>query len=295
MNLQSLRVFKIAATHESMSVAADALLYAPSTVTMHVRQLEAEWGVTLFEKNGRGVKLTQDGRALLAKVESILDQVDQLQMNVQEIEKGGAGHIRIGAIEPAGSWRVAPLLAEFARNRPLLQINMEAGSVYAISERLIAGEIDLGITQMLLPGCNLPFEPLYQEPMRLLMREDHPLAKDEVISIEQLKSERLIFTETIAAYKTVIEHGLTYYRGSNPYAGIEINSIQAAIVFVQMGIGIAVIPEICLTPLPPNTVLCRILESDFEMTVGILHRDVDTPKQRVLEAFTDVLRRNLRS
>lgn len=99
MNLQSLRVFKMAAKSSSLSAAAEELLYAPSTVTMHIRQLETEWGVKLFEKSGRSVKLSSDGTALLAKVESILEQVDQLQRNVQGIERGEAGHIRIGAIE----------------------------------------------------------------------------------------------------------------------------------------------------------------------------------------------------
>lgn len=295
MNLQSLRVFMTAAYADSLSAAADELLYAPSTVTMHIRQLEAEWGVTLFEKDGRSVKLTSDGVALLAKVKSILEQVDLLQHNVREMEKGTAGHLNFAAIEPVGSWRIAPLLAEFARTRPLLQINMESGSKYSIGNRVRDGHIDLGIMQDPNPGCLLPFEPLYIEKMRLLIRDDHPLAKEDMVSIEQLRNERLIFTETIVSYRTVIQHGLTYYRGNNPYAGIEINSIQAATTFVQKGIGIAILPEICVSPPPPNTVVRPIVESDFEMTIGLVHRDIDKPKPKVLEDFIELLRCNLRT
>ena len=87
MNLQSLRVFMTAAYAKSLSAAAEELLYAPSTVTMHIRQLEAEWGVQLFEKDGRSVKLTSDGIALIAKVKTILEQVDWLQHHVSELEK----------------------------------------------------------------------------------------------------------------------------------------------------------------------------------------------------------------
>lgn len=192
-----------------------------------------------------------------------------------------------------GSWRVAPILADFVRNRPMLQINMEAGSLYSIGDRLEAGHIDLGIIQTPLPGCRLPFEPLYVERMRLLIHENHPLATKDNVHIHELRDERLIFTETIVSYKTVIQQGLTYYRGKNPYAGIEINSIQAAITFVQQGIGIAVIPEICVTPPPPDTIVRPVAESDFEMTIGLLHRQMNSPKQKVLEAFIVVLRHHL--
>jgi len=295
MNLQSLRVFMTAAYSESLSAAADQLLYAPSTVTMHIRQLEAEWGVQLFEKDGRSVKLTSDGVALLAKVKSILEQVDLLQHNVRELERGAAGHLNFAAIEPVGSWRVAPLLAEFARTRPLLQINMESGSVYSICTRVGEGHIDFGIMQDPGPKGNVYFEPLYMEKMRLLIRDDNPLAKEERVSVEQLQNERLIFTETINSYRTVIQHGLTYYRGNNPFAGIEINSIQAAITFVTCGIGIAVMPEVCITPPPPNTIVRPIVESDFEMTIGLVYRDIDRPKPKVVEDFIEILRRNLRT
>ena len=148
MNLQSLRTFYIAARYESLTAAAEELLYAPSTVTLHIQQLEAEWGVKLFEKKGRGVKLTTDGRVILGKVKAIINQVDTLDRTVTDITEGEAGHIRIGAIEPVASCVIAPLLGEFMRDRPRLQINFETGSIYSIVERVSAGELDIGITQM---------------------------------------------------------------------------------------------------------------------------------------------------
>lgn len=295
MNLQSLRVFMTAAYAKSLSAAADELLYAPSTVTMHIRQLEAEWGVQLFEKDGRSVKLTSDGVALIAKVKTILEQVDWLQHHVKELDQGNAGHLNFASIEPVGSWRIAPLLAEFARERPLLQINMEMGNKYSICERVLEGYLEFGIMQDPGPKERVFFEPLYMESMRLLLRDDHPLAKENAISVEQLQNERLIFTETIISYRTVIQRGLTYYRGNNPYAGIEINNIPAAVAFVTQGIGIAILPEICVTPPPANTVVRPIIESDFEMTIGLIFKTIDTPRSKVIEDFLDTIRLNLRT
>ena len=210
-------------------------------------------------------------------------------------KKGNAGHLNFAAIEPVGSWRIAPLLAEFARERPLLQINMEMGNKYSICERVLEGHIEFGIMQDPGPKGNVFFEPLYMESMRLLIREDHPLAKEDAVSVEQLQNERLIFTETIISYRTVIQHGLTYYRGNNPYAGIEVNNIPAAVAFVTSGIGIAIMPEVCITPSPANTVIRPIIESDFEMTIGIIFRHIDTPRPKVVDGFIELLRHNLRT
>lgn len=272
MNLQSLRTFLIAAENESMTAAADELLYAQSTVTTHIKQLEAEWNVTLFRKEGRGVRLTSEGRAILAKVKTIIQSMEALNETIRSVDVGCAGHLRIAAIEPIGSHLIAPLLAQFSKTRPLLQLNYETGSYYAISGRYERQELEIAITQRPDSTYPLPFEALFTERIQLLIREDHPLARAEKIRIEDLNSERLIFTETIWAYQGIIEAGLVYYGGMNPYAGIEINSIHAAMTFVERGVGMALLPDYCLSIIPNTTVIREIEGNPFSREVGYLHR-----------------------
>jgi len=293
MNLQSLRTFLIAAENESMTAAADEQLYAQSTVTTQIKQLEAEWGVELFRKQGRGVRLTSEGRAILAKVKGVIKQLDALENIVQGIEKGGAGHIRIGVIEPVGSWLVAPILAEFTRNRPLLQINFETGSMYSILERVERNELETAIVHTPKLQCPLPFEPLYTEKMCLLIREDHELARKETVTLDDLRTVRLILQDTAWGYRGITENYLVYYGRDYPYANLEINSVQAMFAFVKRGIGAALLPDICLNPVPEKCVVRAIEGQDFERTIGIVH-GVSRNRQPVLDELLDYLRARLK-
>lgn len=274
MNIQSLRTFLIAGEHESMSAAAEQQLYAPSTVTTHIKQLEAEWGVALFRREGRGVQLTSEGRILLGKVKTIVQNLEQLTQTVDSIEAGGAGHMRLSAIEPAASYVIAPLLADYVRERPLLQINLEAGSYYSIVERYLNHQLELAIVQEMIRRTNnweIEWEHLYTEKMRLLMRDDHPLAIHDSLTVEDIQQQRFIYTETVWSYRHWQEKRLNYYGGNNPHANLELNSIPAAIHFVQAGIGIALLPQIAITPLPTGTVAKRVQDYDFERRIGYLH------------------------
>lgn len=268
MNLQNLRTFYLVATYESMSAAAEELLYAPSTVTLHIQQLEVEWGVKLFEKQGRGIKLTQDGRSILGKVKSILLQMDMLNQTVTEITEGEAGHIRIGAIDPVGSHIIAPIVAEFIRHRPLLQINFETGSIYSITDRLRAGELDLGITQHPTYTDQLWFHPLYVQRHQLLLPTNHPLNQLEIIRIGNLKDQRLLFMERVSDYDGAIFHGLVAFGSDHPYAGIEIGNLNIIIDMVRRGIGIALVPDFIKDQYFEGLIIRPVEGHDFHMTIG---------------------------
>lgn len=297
MNLQTLRTFQIAARNESMTAAAERLLYSPSSVTMQIRQLETEWGVRLFEKHGRGVRLTPEGRSILGKVEAILSQVDSLERVVKGLDEGETGHLSLAAIEPVGSWLVAPLLADFLRNRPLLEVNYETGSLYAIAERVQEGYLDIAITQEPLPGCPMPFEPLMHEQMVLLMRPDDRLNALPSIQISDLRQTRLVFTETVISYQSIVDHGLVAFGSDHPYGGLEINSVTAAIAFVHQGVGVALLPDYAVSPPPEGLVVRHVEGHTFQRTVGFLYRDfneIATPRQRVVDDCLVYLRGHLR-
>lgn len=273
MNLQSLRTFLIAGHHESLSAAANELLYAQSTVTTQIKQLESEWGVQLFRKQGRGVRLTPAGRVILAKVQTIVDQVDTLDQVVDSINSGGAGHLRIGVMEPLGSHLVAPILAEFTRDRDLLQINLETGSIYSLSDRLVNGELEFAVAHQppWYANNDLPFEPLFKEKQSVLIREDHLLAEKEYLQIDDLRTVRLMFQDTVSGYNGVDVSGLSFHGSAHPFANIEMNSIDALITCVQRGVGVAILPEYCLTPVPQHCVVRVVDGHDFERTMGLLH------------------------
>src|SRR5262249_16760397 len=118
LELRQLITFRAVVEQGSLLRAAATLGYAQSTVTLHVQQLEAALGVPLFGRRGRRLTLTEAGRVLRERAAPLLDQVAALRQSLRELGAGLAGHVRLGAIEPAASLRLPSVLVRFRAERP---------------------------------------------------------------------------------------------------------------------------------------------------------------------------------
>lgn len=137
--LNALRVFEVAARHESFSSAARELNISHSAISRHVRGLEERLGVRLFREMPRGVALTMDGRAYLARLTPALDAISTA---TEALTEAPSGRITVNA-EPLFAHRLMiPLLPEFAELHPEIELRLEASHDLADVERF---EADLAI------------------------------------------------------------------------------------------------------------------------------------------------------
>jgi LysR family transcriptional regulator, regulator of the ytmI operon len=291
MDLRHLETFLAIVEHGSFLRAADALRYAQSTITLHVQQLEADLGVQLFARQGKRVQLTEAGRLLRDEASQILGRVDTLRQTMRDLVAGEAGRVRVGSIEPAASLRLAPLLVPFCAARPGVRLALEIGGTRTIGKRVAAGELDLGISSAPPAQLGLAFEPLFVERMALLAPEGHPLAVAGALAPGDLDGQRLLLTEQNCAYRALVEYALLE-QGANPSPGIEIGSILALKWAVQRGLGIAIVPVIDASPLPPGTTLRELRDLDLGLVVGLVRRPGDTPSPAT-QALLGLLRGQL--
>jgi len=183
---------------------------------------------------------------------------------------------------------LAPLVARFCERRPKVRLTFEVGGTQTVSERVAAGELDAGLCSPPSTRLGLHFEPLYVEPMAVLLRETDPLASAAVIDAADLASARLLLTEVGCAYREVIEQALTA-RGADVRVGVEISSGAMLVRTVQAGLGVAVLPRAYADPTPPGTVFRNVRGLDLALTVGLVQRGDDAPG-RALTAFLDDVR-----
>ncbi|MGI8855857.1 MAG: LysR family transcriptional regulator [Thermomicrobiales bacterium] len=293
MDLRQLTTFQEIAKHGSFVRAAEALDYAQSTVTLHIQQLESELGVLLFTRAGRKTALTEAGRTLHEQAGPLLRQMASLQQTMAGIGSGEAGHVRIGCIEPAASVRLLPLIVRFYEERPRIRLTLEVAGTGAVSSRVARGDLDVGICSPPPAHLGLTFEPLFDEPMALLLPENHPLAMVECIRAADLREHRLLLTEPTCAYRAAAEAALITC-GTNLYSGIEIDSLETLKRAVQHGLGPAILPIATVTPPPAGTVLRDITDLDLHLTVGLVRRADDQSGGRAMEALIAKLRSYLR-
>lgn len=294
MELRHIYTFQAIVQEGSFLKAAEKLMYAQSTITLHIQQLEAELGVKLFLRQGKKVQLTEAGRSLQEQSDSLVARAMALQQTMFDLVAGDAGHVRIGVIEPTASRRLPQILAPFCQERPRMQLTIEVGNTPTISQRLISGALDIGICSPPEAQSGLDFEPLFVEQLALLLPAHHPLATAETLSVQDLAQQRLLLSEPDCPYRGLLERELQKRR-KNPYSGLEIGgSLETMIRAVQAGLGIAFIPRAAANPLPAGTVLRDVEGIELSLPIGLVMLAEEISPSRALEALLILLHKELR-
>lgn len=292
MELRHIYTFQAILKEGSFLRAAEKLMYAQSTITLHIQQLEAELGVKLFIRQGKRVQLTEAGHSLKEQADSLVARATALQETMFNLVAGEAGHVRIGVIEPTASLRLPQILASFCQERPHIHLTIKVDSTSIISQLVASGELDIGICSLPEAHLGLDFEPLFAEQMALLLPQQHPLASKSEIFIRDLKGQRLLLDERGSSYRALIEQ-ILQQRRQNPYSDLEIGSLETIKHAVQHNMGLAIIPCIAITPPPAGTIVREIEEVKFSLPVGLVLHSEEISPSRALEALLIQLHREL--
>jgi LysR family transcriptional regulator, regulator of the ytmI operon len=294
MELRHLLTFQTIIKAGSFLQAAEELQYAQSTITLHIQQLEAELGVRLFARQGKRVQLTETGERLQEYASHLLHTASLLQQEMGDLARGESGRVRIGAIEPTASARLPSLLLRFCNERPRVRLLLEVGGTRTISNRVLAGDLDLGICSPPEPNLGLRFEPLFVEALALLVPERHPLARADTIYPAMLTGQRLLLSEPGCAYRRVIEQALLR-QGTDLHAWIEIGSMEVIKRAVQQGLGVAIIPAVAAAPPLPGVLLREIEQVKLGLPVGLVHHPARGVPGKALYDFEVALRNHLQA
>ena len=293
MDFKHLQTFQAVAAEGSFLKAAQKLQYAQSTITLHVQKLEDELGVQLFSRQGRRTELTIAGRTLQRHADHLLYRADQLQQAMAGLVSGEAGQLRLGSIEPVASVHLPVILVDFCRQYPKVRLALEVGVTQTISRSVAAGKLDLAVCSLPAANLGLTFEPLFLDPISLLVPESHALAKAKRITVANLTDARLILTEEHCPYRDVLEKALLS-RGINPYSGVESMSSGALKQMVRHGLGIGILPAAAIEPLPSGTIKRRLSDLELQLSVGLVTNPQISMPGSVLHSLAESIKAQLR-
>src|SRR6266496_2312542 len=146
LDVRRLLVLRAVAQHGSLAAAARSLGYTQPAVSHHLRRLEQEAGVRLLAREGRGVRLTDAGRALAARAEAIAAELSAAETELAATGRDQAGHLRIAALPSANAGLVPQALTELRARHPEIAVSLvEAGPGESWS-LLRRAECDLAVT-----------------------------------------------------------------------------------------------------------------------------------------------------
>jgi len=289
LDIRLLKTFHTIVKLGSFQGAAEELMYSQSTVTIHIQKLEEQLGVKLIERNKKN-GLTEAGQFLLNITEDLLKEYRDVNLIFNDFLQGEAGYIKLGVSEPSTSKRLPSLLATFSNIKPNVQFEIQAGTTMMLTKPLLNSEIDIALCYSPINLNELEFTPLFEEKMMLLLYEDHPLAEQEIIKLEDLQNETLLFTIGECPFKYWIEQKIKLKELNTLLKNqIGIGSLTSIKYFVQKKIGISILPKIECMPLIPGTIMRPIENISDGPIFGILVKSDNSTISSMTRQFKQYL------
>jgi DNA-binding transcriptional LysR family regulator len=246
MELQQLITFRTVAAIGSFSKAAEVLGYAQSTVSEHIKSLEAELKILLFKRAGsKRIALTHAGELLLKYGQKMLNLEAEIKSEVVG-QAGEQGTLSIRIPETVSIHFLPPLLQRFRKRFPKANLGFMNCVYFDLPEELSAGIVDLGFLitdDFQAPG--LETERLCPIPLALVTYPGHPFAQGARIELSRLKTEPLIVPANDCSYVQMLDRILTERKIHLPQVW-RFSSIEAIKQAVKSGIGAAILPEIAV-------------------------------------------------
>ena len=194
MELRHFHSFIAVAEELSFSKAAKRLQIAQPPVSRHIRDLEKELGVQLFERNSSRVFLTDAGRSFLNEIRVVLQHVSQAVDAARQVGNGATGTVRLGIGKGLGEV-VSRIVNEYLRLVPEVEIDVRDIASGAQSDALFDRKIDVGFLRPPMDSPRLVSTLLFQEPFSVVLRRSSPLANHKVLHLRHLANETLLLID----------------------------------------------------------------------------------------------------
>lgn len=293
-NLSQLRSFCECVGQKSYAAAARALRLSQPTVWLQIKSLERAWKVTLLERRGRELRLTEDGRAFWELAHGVLDAADSLREQVKEAGTEGVRSLTVVATPGLLAEEFAEPIVAFCRDHPQVRLTLLTRQGPGALDALSLGDADLGIVPESYSFTNrrlFHYEEIARRRTALDIPAGHPLARRRRFTPADLVKYPLILPE--AENHPWHQRILQIFREAGVHDKLRVllyvgNNIPAR-KYVSLGLGVSLSPQADNGIRFPN-VVTRFLGPDFpHMPLLLLWRRGGVPRKQA-QQFADYLR-----
>jgi DNA-binding transcriptional LysR family regulator len=246
MLLAQVEAFLEVARLGNVSRAAEALYVTQPTLTARLKNLEAELGEELFLRTGRGLRLTEAGRAFLPHAERALRALREGEVAVTELQRGEAGSLVVGAAPAVSTYVLPRLLRSFLAVAPGVRLAVRTGHSEEVLAMVLADDVHVGLVRALHHPPELASIPVYEDHLVLVVPPEHRFTGGAGIRLEDLDTEPLVLFDRTSSYHE-LTNALFREAGVLPSTVMELDNIEAAKQMVAHGLGVALLPHIAVT------------------------------------------------
>ena len=242
MKLRQLQyVVEVMKNGMNVTAAADKLFTSQPGVSSQIKRLEAELGVTIFERSGKHINgLTPEGDLLVQRFEKILNEVDNVKRIADDFSHPESGLLSIATTHTQARYVLPSVITEFRERYPNVQLQINQGTPEQIASLTDSGSADIGIaTEALELFENLILLPCYRWNRCIMVPKGHPLVNESLLSLEAIAQHPIITYTFGVADRSVINRAFTR-------EGLDLNVVLTAAdaevikEYVRNGLGIGI-------------------------------------------------------
>lgn len=245
MNLEMLKIFCDLADLRSFSKTAEKHLMSQSAISQQLAQLELSLKCQLINRKRRPIELTKSGQLLFQASKDILERYEQFQNEMRVLQKTSVSRINIGAIFSIGMHTLPDYIKKFMVNYPNVNVHIEYFNAETIYDKVLSGEIDIGIVAVPRRDKRLDVYDFVDEPLVLACSPNHPLANESYIDIHKLQFEKFIAFEKDLPTRVWIDSILSTF-SVNIQPVMEFDNIETIKRAIEINHGLSILPQITL-------------------------------------------------
>jgi len=265
MNVRDLAYLVAVERHRSMSRAAEACDATQPTLSAQIAKVERELGVTLFEREARGLTPTDAGRAVLDHARRVLGAVDDLVAAAHEHLDPLGGTLRLGLIPTLAPYLLPHLLPAMRTHLTRLRPAIVEEQTEPLLERLRAGTIEAAFIATPVDPERFALIPLFDEPLLVALYAHHPLAGRDTIEPSEIDpSTLLLLSEGHCLRDQTLAFCSDPSLGKNLSGDFRAASLETVLHLVEAGLGITLVPEM-------------YVRAERRTTSRIVFRPLETP------------------
>ena len=195
MTLQELRYLVALADHGHFGRAAEACFITQSTLSTQIKKLEDFLGVTLFDRSLKRVTPTPTGQEILRAARNIVEESERIRELAKHAQDPMERTLRLGVIPTLGPYYLPHALTLVHKKHPGLRLLLREEMTPQILGHLSDGKLDAGLLALPVTDDSLRVEPLFYEPFYAALPAGHPLAKQNMLKVADIMSEKLLLLD----------------------------------------------------------------------------------------------------
>jgi DNA-binding transcriptional LysR family regulator len=285
VDTQALKAFLLVAETGSFSAAAQKLHLTQPAVSKRVAQLEAQLNVSLFDRIGRAVTMTEAGQALLPHARTVQQELKAAEQSVRDLAGEVRGRLRLATSHHIGLHRLPPVLSFFSKAYPEVALDIDFMDSEQAYDLTLRGEAELAVVTLApSPVANIITRAIWADPLDFMAQRGHALASVKKLDLAQLSKHPAILPG-LNTYTGQIVKNLFDQRNLPVEIAIATNYLETIRMMSSVGLGWTVLPrsmlDASLTTLP-------VRDASIARSLGVVHHE-SRSLSRAARAFIDAL------